>query len=384
MIPRIHGAGRRRIAVALAPPLTLLSMGLVSIQGCATASEAAPPVEEDAVVVVPSPDSGDPDGGSAEASIPDDAATDKEAPCGVGNLCRVQTPLASGSIAAMSGRSKNDVWATGSSGFIMRWDGQQWLALEPGGPDTLTNIFLTPDELWGVAGNLIVRRNVDPTSIRDVRWFSVGEHRYLTGIAVLANGDPFVLRSASWESGTAPDCLAKIQNFDAGDPESVAAPVLLGTELAQELSPRALHLVPNKALWIVGDHARVARYSMTSAGLGPGVVVPVDSQANLLAAWGEGDQLWATGGNGTILHYDGTRWHAADTGTTVTLRAIFGFSSKDIWAAGDQGTVLHYDGTTWSPVSARSDRDLRAIWGSAPDDVWIAGERSIFHWGALP
>jgi hypothetical protein len=381
MMSRPHRAGRRRAAVSIAPWLALLSIPLLSVQACATSNDTPAPEPEDAGAIVPAIDSGE------EASLPDDAAADVDdspVPCAVGNLCRVKTPLAFGSIAALSGRAKNDVWATGTSGLVIRWDGTQWTALKAGGPDTLTSIFLTPDELWGVSGNLIVRRGVEATSIREVRWFDVGAERYLAGIAVLASGDALALRAASWESKGAPDCLAKVVDFDGGVAESADPPVVLGTELVQELSPRALFLVPNKALWLVGDQAQVARYSVSSTGVGDGVVIPVDSQANLLAAWGQGDHLWAAGGNGTILHYDGANWHTESSGTTAALRAIFGFSSEDIWAVGDQGTVLHYDGKSWSRIASRSDRDLRAIWGSAPDDVWIGGELAMFHWGALP
>jgi hypothetical protein len=155
------------------------------------------------------------------------------------------------------------------------------------------------------------------------------------------------------------------------------------TNQAQEMAVRALHLVPDNYLWIVGDNGRVARYPVSP--IGAGVVVPLESRANLLTAWGHDTHLWAGGTGGTILHFDGSAWHQETTGTSVTINAIFGFSSQDIWAAGDDGTVLHFDGSTWSLVSVAGYRGpLWTLWGSAPDDVWIGGEFAMFHWGALP
>jgi photosystem II stability/assembly factor-like uncharacterized protein len=114
-------------------------------------------------------------------------------------------------------------------------------------------------------------------------------------------------------------------------------------------------------------------------------MLPVASQANLVAAWGRDQHLWAAGGNGTILHFDGTKWQIENTGTTATLHAVFGFAPDDVWAAGDGGTVLHFDGHAWAPVGVGRYRGaLRAIWGAAPDDVWFGGESGIFHWGARP
>ncbi|OJY31501.1 MAG: hypothetical protein BGO98_15815 [Myxococcales bacterium 68-20] len=375
--PLSTGRLRSRRAVTVTAWLALLSLPLLSIQACAETESTSVP-RTDNGVIIPTNDAG------AEASPSDDAAAEAAAPvpCAVGNLCTVPTPLTIGSIAALSGRSKDDVWASGSSGLLLRWDGKQWASLEADSRETLTSIFLTPDEMWGVSGSLVVRRGVDASTIRTTRWNYYGLYRYLTGIAVLANGDPYLLVAAPWDPGTAPDSLVKLVDFDAGQTESMEPPVISGTELTQDLSPRALFLVPNRALWIVGDRGQVARYPVATPEAG--VVLPVDSQANLLAAWGYDDHLWAAGSNGAILHYDGATWHTESSGTNVTLRAIFGFSSNDIWAAGDEGTVLHFDGKSWSRISVGTyDGALRAIWGSAPDDVWIGGAQAMFHWGAL-
>ena len=58
------------------------------------------------------------------------------------------------------------------------------------------------------------------------------------------------------------------------------------------------------------------------------------------------------GEQGTLLHYDGTRWAASSAGLTSGLNAVFGTSGSDVWAAGEQGKVLHYDGTRWSSVDS--------------------------------
>jgi hypothetical protein len=393
MMSHGHGTGRLRRAGALATWVGLpASIPLLMIAACAASDETYRP-DAPGHDVVPATDAGD--DGSLDSAVDGDAAV---VPCTLDNLCSVPSPLKLGAIAAMTGRSKNDVWASGTGGLIMHWTGQQWAALDSS-PDagrideTLSSIFLTPDEMWGVSGTLILRRGLDPNSVRSARVTIFGSlFRSLSGIGVLSNGDAYMSIAPGFK-GMSDNYLAKL-DFDnaqiAYEPESIHPTT---NEPQSSLGIRALFLTPEKALWLVGEHAVVVRYPVLPAEdegaplLGQGLVVPVSSQANLLAAWGYGEHLWAAGTNGTILHFDGAAWHAEDTGTAVTLNAIFGFSPKDLWAAGDSGTVLHFDGEKWSSIGFGGpvyEGSLKAIWGSGPDDVWIGGEGGMFHWGALP
>ncbi len=373
----------RSAVVVFAALLGPLSVALLAGSGCAAADDPnSAAIEPDRGIVIPTSDSGD------ETSLADGGADSKEgdAPglsCAAGRVCRVETPLTIGSVASMNGRSKDDVWASVSRGGVMRWDGQQWAALESTISETLSGLYLTADETLGVAGVLAVRRGIDGSSVKTVQ-ASIYANT-LSGIAVLANGDVYLSYMQPYFGEPRPGVLAKLSSFDAPLMiEFAPDPVLAATNEAQQLPFRALFHVPDKAIWLVGDNAAVARYP-TSPSLGAGVVLPVASQANLFAAWGQGDQLWAAGSGGTILHFDGTNWNEEETGTKATLNAIFGFAPNDVWAAGDEGTVLHFDGERWSKIDMGSYRGhLRAIWGAAPDDVWFGGERGMFHWGALP
>ncbi|MBN9163717.1 MAG: hypothetical protein J0I07_22305 [Myxococcales bacterium] len=361
-----------------------LSGAVLAGSGCAVSNDPnGAAIEPDGGIVIPMSDSGD------EASLADAGADAIEGdslslPCAAGRVCRVETPLTIGSVASLSGRSKDDVWASASRGGVMRWDGRQWAALESTITETLSSLYLTADETWGVGGVLALRRRIDGSSVKTVQ--ASIYTLTLSGIAVLANGDIYLSYMQPYLSGvTAPGVLAKLMSFDAPLMiEFAPDPVLAATNQAKQLPFRALFHVPDEALWLVGDNAAIARYPI-SPSLGTGVVMPVASQADLFAAWGQGDQLWAAGSGGTILHFDGTDWNEEETGTRATLRAIFGFAPNDVWAAGDEGTVLHFDGERWSKIEMGNyRRPLRAIWGAAPDDVWFGGELGMFHWGALP
>ncbi len=360
-------------ALAFATWLLLPSSPLLPLAACAASDETDAP-DADTRAVVPAGDSGEPAVDAAEADA-------RLVPCAVGVLCSVPIPLTAGFVTAIAGRSKDDVWSTGSGGLLMRWDGKQWLALDSGIQETLSSVALSSDETWGVSGSLVLRRGIDPKSVRTVR--IKGLYRPLTSIALLPAGDVYV-------SLLGVPSLAKL-DFDTASLSYEPNPVHPVTHEVQVLMPRASFLVPDKALWLVGERGDIARFPISrpvdggAPSLGQVVLHRVASQADLFAAWGLGDELWTAGDEGTILHFNGTEWHAENSGTTSRLKAIFGFAPNDIWAAGNDATVLHFDGNAWSRIDVGPYRgDLKAIWGSAPDDVWIGGERAMLHWGVLP
>ena len=390
MSARFDRHGRARRAVFGVACLGLASTSLLAIAACA-ASDESEATEPDSSAVVPRPDAG--------GDAPDDAAADVDgaAPCAPGSLCRAPTPLTTGFVTAIRGRSKGDVWASGTGGLLMRYDGLAWTALESGISDTLASLFLAEDETWGISGTLVLRRRLDRESVRTLR----SPSRPLSSITGLPGGGVYVSVIGPHSAPPVPRPGATV-DFDTRVLTYPAGPFLPWSDVGQELALRASFLVPGGPLWLVGDRGTVVRYPVelpaapadagdggdagdARAVLGTGNVIPAPALQDLLAAWGDGEQLWAVGRGGTILHYDGAGWHTPPSGTTATLNAVFGLSPSDVWAAGDDGTALHFDGETWSVVDRGAYRgSLRAIWAAAKDDVWIGGEDGMFHWGVLP
>ena len=363
--------------------LTLLSsVAVLSVAACAE-SENIARAPEDGSAVIPSSDAE----GFADAS---DGGEAEAGPCVAGNICKVTSPLAS--VVAITGRSKDDVWATGSGGTILHWSGSGWTALESTLNETLTSVFLTPGEMWATAGTLVLRRGLAADTVHTARVTLDGSsYRSIAGVAVMPSGDVFL----GLAPGFGPLTHYKARYFAKVNPDSAAIayqPDALNplSHLPEtEVGVRAVHLVAGKALWLVGDRAAVVRYAVSSStdagapSLERGVMVPVASQANFRAAWGYDEHLWAVGEKGTIAHYDGASWTFAESGTTSALNAVFGLAPNDIWAVGEDGTALHFDGAEWAAVATGHDGTLRAVWGGASDDVWFGGDAGLFHWGAL-
>ncbi len=91
---------------------------------------------------------------------------------------------------------------------------------------------------------------------------------------------------------------------------------------------------------------------------------------DLLGVWENSPtDAFATGSDGTILHYDGNSWSQMESGTTETLHSVWGSSGDDVYAIGDN-VMLHYDGTTWTLTGDGGS----CIWGSASGSVYIMRE----------
>ncbi len=131
MFHRKPERGRER-ALALARWIGLPSLSVLAIAACAASDEADGPGAE-APVVIPSSDAGEEAFSDAAADVDASAVQ-----CAAGDLCPVLPSLTSAAISAISGRSKNDVWASGTSGLLLHYDGQQWTALESPVNETLS------------------------------------------------------------------------------------------------------------------------------------------------------------------------------------------------------------------------------------------------------
>jgi hypothetical protein len=99
------------------------------------------------------------------------------------------------------------------------------------------------------------------------------------------------------------------------------------------------------------------------------------------AVWGSsGNDVFAVGSRGTIVHYDGTAWSPMNSGSDAELLGVWGSSSSDVFAVGYSatgGTILHYNGTTWSTMASGSAANLCGVWGNSGSDVFAVGDGCV-------
>lgn len=108
--------------------------------------------------------------------------------------------------------------------------------------------------------------------------------------------------------------------------------------------------------------------------------------SDLWDIWGTSDSdIFAVGGDGAIIHYNGTAWHTMESTRENVygseLRGVWGSSSTDVYAVGSHGAILHYNGSAWSLVYGGDESFyFFDVWGSSDSDVFAVGQAgTILH-----
>jgi len=90
--------------------------------------------------------------------------------------------------------------------------------------------------------------------------------------------------------------------------------------------------------------------------------------------------VFAVGGAGTVMRFDGIKWSAGTSGTSKVLHDVWGAGAKQVHAAGDQGTIVTWDGAKWTKEIPPVTATLRGIFGSGAKHVFAVGDQgTIVH-----
>lgn len=100
----------------------------------------------------------------------------------------------------------------------------------------------------------------------------------------------------------------------------------------------------------------------------------------LLTVRGEGDDVWAVGGDGVpaIVRWDGAAWSAVDPDPRCVSRPLAGVWSapgETVWVAGMYGTVAGFDGEDWlCPELPPTSEHLHAAWQHGDEVLFVGGD----------
>jgi len=249
------------------------------------------------------------------------------------------------------GSSSTDVFAVGSSGTILHYDGTSWTSMSNA----------TTERLWSVWGS----SSTDVLAVGDsgtilhydgTSWSSMssGTTTSLLGVWGSSSTDVFAVGSSgtilhyngtSWipmSSGTT-STLHDVWGVSSSDVFAVGA------------SGTILHY--NGASW----------NSMSSG-----------TTSTLHGVWGtSSSDVFVVGSEITILRYDGASWSSMSRGTFFWLYRVWGSSPTDVFTVGQSGTIRHYDGSVWSPMDSGILPGVWDVWGSSSSDVFGVGNLGV-------
>jgi hypothetical protein len=137
-------------------------------------------------------------------------------------------------------------------------------------------------------------------------------------------------------------------------------------------------------VWVVGNAGRTLR----RIGEGEFETITNDESQPLWGVWAASpDRAWAVGGDAlssgepdpVILEWDGDEWHRVELPPIDrTFRAFFkvwGTGPDNVYAIGGKGVILHFDGEAWVQEFAGTARDFVSLWGTGPNDIVAVGGR---------
>lgn len=388
-------------------------LGAIAVSSFASCAENVneAPLPDDASSAVPETSS---PGSQLEAGVPeagcdasDPSCTTELVPCETVDWCLVPTGVsAADTLTALWGTSKSDVWAVGSGGTIIHYDGNGWKAT----PTELQNTFHAiwgsgPNDVWAASSTGVLLHGTGfvngtaswtnvPTSV------AVGAQVVVRAVwgsspdDVRIGGSPFttIINGRSRRG----DQFVKLTLPDGGTGWRPLEGTPLVTSIWGASADDVWMAADNSATNVTTTHERGLTFHGSPADGGadanagdPLRWTPVDAQSihRLEAVWGtSANDVWAVGGKGTIRRITAgdERWQKIESPTDETLRGVWGSAPNDIWIVGDDGTILHYDGAKVEASSAQLPLgprpSFRAVWGSGANDVWIVGDNTALHY----
>jgi hypothetical protein len=373
--------------LALLPAVALAPFWLAS---CANAADGEPRADAGSDSTIPVPDAG----ADAGCDPEEPGCVSEEIPCDEADFCPVATPVSSRfALTAVWGATANDVWAVGSGGTIIHWDGTAWVGTPTGVKNTFHGVWGSgSSDVWAISASNVILHS---------EGFADGKATWTPAPSATEEDWEATPLFAIWGTGPA-DLRVGGRNYNLYEPNGDFGPGNQFTKMTLEdgsiawtgekgtATVQGIWSSSPDDVWIVGDNSMwvpwqlgLTMHGTRAAKDAPLTWTEVDSQAAVVldAIWGSSaSDLWAVGDKGTIrrLASGAARWEIVESPTTEALHALWGSGPSDVWAVGDRGTILHFDGAAWAPKIAAFPvgrmPHLYGVWGSSRDDVWIVGD----------
>ncbi len=383
--------------------------GIVTVSAscaeAATESDADPDAETDsgAPSTIDSGEAIDAGPGDAGCEADSDTCTTEMLPCDDVDWCPSETNLDGRlALASVWGSGPKDVWAVGTAGTVIHWNGSEWSSTPASTTQSLYAVWGSgPNDVWIVSSPHVIFRGggfvngtaswSPVTPVADYATVSGSRGKLIQTIWGTSASDVWIGgMSFVNKSGQPQESRWRSVTVDGG---AGWTPVSNCPKTGTCPSVTAMWGSGPEDIWAVGPAGVTLHTHGIDAGDG-GVPdwTAFDSQstAALQAVWGSGPgDVWTVGTKGAIRHWaaGAARWSIVESPTTEDLNSLWGSGPEDIWAVGDHGTLLHYDGTSWEKATAAfplgEKPHLRGVWGSGPNDVWAVGDGIVLHFSGF-
>jgi len=333
--------------------------------------------------------------------------------------CRDITAIAEGAstLSSISGAGSNAVWAVGSNGVILRWNGSRWSREESGTSAFLTAVWAaSPSEVFAVGGawtwvHYDGSRWSEYRELKTWVWppgsptdsVTVGNFTAVggfsdggTGIAWALDAQGmvnFLCDSANGQypcTGDWPNHAFQDQSYWAlyGVVQDGMVPVPVTESNSVNLWGAWTDPLMNS--YFIGRHGAILHDTATGTwDTLDKIEIPALGKPDLFAIWGDdltGDFV-AVGATGTVVRYARSTgvatWTVATVGggslVSADLFGVCGTANDDIFAVGTNGRVIHWNGSDWSNVPQPFQETLLSAYCTTGDLFAVSDEGAILH-----
>lgn len=308
--------------------------------------------------------------------------------CSPDQFCWYNPLPAGNDIRGMWGFATNDIWAVGSHGTVLHWNGSSWRGVTGSYFHDLRGVWgASPDDVWMVGhydevyhwdGRTLSHHPNGPTWSYQVNGSGAND------IWAVGSDGMFHYDGRSWSNVPLPDNPSgSVETVWTLSSQNAWAAGGYGTLLNWDgnvWTPRPITNVyddfthiwgsgPND-IWLLSD-GRLRHYTGTTWP-----ITPYPPTRLLRSMHGSSaEDVWLGGSNGAS-HREGTTWVHHETPSPLDVSAIFSLGPDNAWCGGQHGALAHFTGGTWqasATVSFEEVSGIQDMWGTAADDVWAVG-----------
>jgi len=302
-------------------------------------------------------------------------------------LTKIQSPTRN-DLSSVFMVSSDDVWAVGSGGAIVHWNGSFWgLVRSRTGIDLKAVYFTDRSNGWAVGRDGVILRyqNYDwhSYSYPTAEWLtSICFNSYADGWIAGSNGVTIHYNGTDWkEAGSSiKDWINDLSCISGGDLWAIGS-LYEYDGTAEHHYRDLLHYVNND--WQIvkrnEDHLEFSGIAFFSNNFG-----------KLLAMYQHGGICYGT----NILKYNGNRL-IVEKKIGFNLEDLHCNSPDDCWAAGNSDitrAIVHYDGDNWNVILGEKCRECQctgypinyhtflSVHSISSNEAWVVGtDGKIFH-----
>jgi hypothetical protein len=259
-----------------------------------------------------------------------------------------QNPGYHQSLTGLWGSASNNVFAVGTGGTILHYDGESWTNQPSGSTRHLTGVWgSSADNVFVVGGrDTVLQYDGSSWSTLDVPGYAINYCVWGTSASnVLVGGSSGIRRfnGTTWDSILSVSGAASIVGICGTSPSNVYA-----------VNPGGSTGVGRVMHYDGHDWTEVYQHPTW-----------------LIDVWvSPAGKVWASGYSGGIAHFDGADWSTMASGASEALESIWGTAASDIFAVGRRGSITHYNGVSWKRMVSGTPSRVQDVWGSSPGNVW--------------